>query len=245
MANRDIIARMIAVLDDYEAGKIRPEDVERSMQFNMEALEALPYKRIKEAQHLCYRLVTAHMFIGEEEFVGKEDVATILADFREFFASLPSSSMIVEAPAARAAKPEIFVRFRRPMAKAYNWKREHARLWDALVPKSGRASTLQGELIRIAGKLTDEAYRNGNLNWDSDCASMWRFVGEHLEDSRAFTNEQSIEIHDAIAIIIRDHDCPDLREEGSPYYLVSERVVDWCIAHPDPLPLPDFPKFKR
>jgi len=48
---------------------------------------------------------------------------------------------------------------------AYNWKREQTRLWQTLVPKSGRASTLQGELIRITGKLTDEAYRNGNMNW--------------------------------------------------------------------------------
>lgn len=90
MANRDVIARMSAVLDEYEAGRIRPDDVERSIRFNIEALEALPYPRIKEADMLCHRLVTAHMFVGDEEFIGEEDVAKVLADFRTFLVSLPS-----------------------------------------------------------------------------------------------------------------------------------------------------------
>lgn len=90
MANRDIIARMSAILDDYEAGRVRPDDVARSIQFHIEALEALPYKRIKEADHLCYRLVTSHLVDGEEEFIGEEDVATVLADFRKFLVSLPT-----------------------------------------------------------------------------------------------------------------------------------------------------------
>src|SRR5262245_42672150 len=64
--------------------------------------------------------------------------------------------------------------------KSYNWKQEHYRLWAALVPKQGQADTLQGELIRIVGKLTDEAYRNGNMNWDADCEKMWRFVAKQL-----------------------------------------------------------------
>ncbi|TWT42524.1 hypothetical protein Pla111_28290 [Botrimarina hoheduenensis] len=68
-----------------------PDDIERTMLFLMEALEALPYQKIKESDHLCYRLVTAHMFVGEEEFIGEEDTAKVLADFRIFLASLLSS----------------------------------------------------------------------------------------------------------------------------------------------------------
>jgi hypothetical protein len=90
MANHDIIARMSAVLNDYEAGRVRPDDVERSILFNIEALEALPYARITEARLLCYRLVTAHMFVGDEEFIGSDDLAKVLADFRIFLGSLPS-----------------------------------------------------------------------------------------------------------------------------------------------------------
>ena len=131
------------------------------------------------------------------------------------------------------------------MGSTYDWKREHERLWRALVPSSGRATTLQGELVRIAGKLTDEAYRNGNANWDDDCAPMWRFVGHQLQDAATFSAEQLTVIRKAVATIVRDRDRPDLSGDGSPYYLLMERVVDWCMAHRDPLPVPESPHFKR
>jgi len=117
-------------------------------------------------------------------------------------------------------------------AGEYDWRDELERLWNALVPPSGRAETLQGELIRIAGKLTDQAYRNGNMNWDDDHEAMWRFVGRSLDDPGTFSDEQREAIRNAIGEIIRDHDAPDLSGNGSCYYLISERVVDWCIAHP-------------
>src|SRR3954470_15427701 len=99
---------------------------------------------------------------------------------------------------------------RRPMEKPYNWKREQERLWDALVPPTGHATTLQGELIRLAGKLTDEAYRNGNENWDDSYgAPSWQFIGEHLNDPSTFTPTQLTAISTAVSTIIRDRDCPD------------------------------------
>ncbi len=117
----------------------------------------------------------------------------------------------------------------------YEWTKEHERLWDEFVPTHGQADTLQGELIRIAGKLTDEAYRNGNANWDADCERMWRFVGHHLDDPATFTEAEREAIAAAIDEIVRDRDRPDLSGHGSCYYLITERVVDWCMAHPEPV----------
>src|SRR3954466_14138158 len=131
------------------------------------------------------------------------------------------------------------------MEKPYNWKREQERLWEALVPQTGRANTLQGELTRIAGKLTDEAYRNGNDNWDDECAQMWRFVGQHVADPDTFRPEQLAEIREAVATIIRDYDPPQGSGAGSPDYMSPERGVDWCIAHPDPRPVPDNQTLQR
>ena len=91
MANRDIITRMSAVLDDYEAARVGPSDVERSIQFHIEALEALPYARVKEAGTLCHRLMSAHMSAGEKEFIGEEDIAKVLTDIRMFLALLPAN----------------------------------------------------------------------------------------------------------------------------------------------------------
>lgn len=121
------------------------------------------------------------------------------------------------------------------MARSFDWKKEHARLWDRLVPRRGQADTLQGELIRIAGNLTDEAYRNGNLNWDADCERMWRFVGATIGHDPRFSPQEQQGIRDAIDEIIRDYDNPDTSGDGSCYYLVGERVVDWCMAHPTPI----------
>ena len=91
MANCDIIDRMIGLLDDYEAGRIQPTDVERSMEMNIRALEALPYAYIKQASTLCYRLVAAHLNDGPEEFPNEEVVTKVLAEFRQFLASLPGA----------------------------------------------------------------------------------------------------------------------------------------------------------
>ena len=44
--------------------------------------------------------------------------------------------------------------------------RVFSRLWDQLVPDSGQCQTLQGEVIRIAGRVGHEVYDNGGVNWD-------------------------------------------------------------------------------
>lgn len=112
-----------------------------------------------------------------------------------------------------------------PAKRPYNWKKEHDRLWRALVPAQGQAATLQGELIRIAGKLTDQAYRNGNCNWDADHERMWRFVGERLDDPETYPDSERKLIRGKIREIIRDHDTPDLSGDGSCYYLIMEKGV--------------------
>lgn len=43
-----------------------------------------------------------------------------------------------------------------------------AALWQQLVPGIGAANSLQGEVIRIAGKIIYELDGNGGINWDAD-----------------------------------------------------------------------------
>jgi hypothetical protein len=115
--------------------------------------------------------------------------------------TLPAA-VTVEAPPTRSF---LFGLFKKEKAKPsdgktkpYNWKKEHTRLWNDLVPPDGQADTLQGELIRIAGKLTDQAFRNGNMNWDEDHEKMWRFVGKHLDDPQTFNESERQLIRDKI-----------------------------------------------
>jgi len=125
---------------------------------------------------------------------------------------------------------------KRTKEKPCNWKQEQTRLWNVFVPADGQADTLQGELIRIAGKLTGQAFRNGNMNWNADYEKMWRFVGRHLDEPATFTDDERGLIREKIEEIIRDHKTPDLSGEGCSYYIISEKVADWCIARPMPIP---------
>ncbi len=116
------------------------------------------------------------------------------------------------------------------------WWEEHPRLWAKLVPKRGQAATVQGELIRCTGKLTDEAYRNGNENWESGYERLVRFVADTLDDAGTFTAEQRQAIRTAAESIIKNFETPDVSGHGSPYYYLTEMAVRWCLAHPEPLP---------
>jgi len=116
------------------------------------------------------------------------------------------------------------------------WWEEQTRLWRELVPRSGQATTVQGELIRCTGKLTDEAYRNANINWDSGHERMARFVGDTLDDPQTFTPEELDRLRIAVTQVIENFEQPDVSGHGSPHYLLTEMAVRWCLAHPVPIP---------
>jgi hypothetical protein len=120
----------------------------------------------------------------------------------------------------------------------------HTRLWDELVPPSGPAKTVQGEIIRIVGKLTREAYTNGNVNWGPSCTVMWKFVARTLNDPQTFTDTERARIKEWVKVIIRDRHRPDVSGDGSPYYLVAEKAVAWVLAHPNPIPYIPDPRVK-
>ena len=52
------------------------------------------------------------------------------------------------------------------------WKEQNQELYEMLIPSSGCASTVQGEVIRIANRIDDEMMRNGGGNWDDEYKKM-------------------------------------------------------------------------
>ena len=52
------------------------------------------------------------------------------------------------------------------------WEKQYEALWQLLVPSSGAAQTVQGEVIRITGRIRAELYRNGGANWDRNYRKM-------------------------------------------------------------------------
>ena len=89
MANASLISRMLHTVDEYEAGRMSSEQVERFIEPHMQGLERIGLREVHESRNLCYRLVVAHCSVGEEEFIDVEQVSVVVADLRLFLRSLP------------------------------------------------------------------------------------------------------------------------------------------------------------
>lgn len=61
-----------------------------------------------------------------------------------------------------------------------SFSEQYKKLWEYLVPASGKCDTLQGEVIRITGCVGDEVYRNGGANWDNEYLKMIHALLEFL-----------------------------------------------------------------
>ena len=101
-------------------------------------------------------------------------------------------------------------------------------LWKFLVPKSGRAQTAQGEVIRIAGRISHELMDNGGINWDEDYRNMLYMFCEYLRCGNPFSDEWLDEIADEL----KDGDVNDKM-----IYRLSSGAVHWIRQNPEVMPL--------
>lgn len=67
-------------------------------------------------------------------------------------------------------------------------------IWKNLVPPSGQADTVQGELLRAIEKLRDEAQRNGNINYCKSHKLSAQFVMDTLIGSKLFDKKEMAKI---------------------------------------------------
>lgn len=110
-----------------------------------------------------------------------------------------------------------------------------AELWDLLVPSSGACQTVQGEVVRIAGRVRDEWYRNGGMNWDRDFAAMARAFLQHLGSHRALDPADL----DACAQVVKS-----LRQNPDGSDRLPHWALEWVVRNPTPIPLPP-PTYRR
>lgn len=118
--------------------------------------------------------------------------------------------------------------------KATTWQNQHAELWQLLVPPRGAAKTVQGEVIRISGRISDEWERNGGGNWDHTYAQMANAVADYASRGNSLDQEDLAEIK-SIAQSFK-------RGSGKLNYRFAELAVAWVLRNPRPLPLekPDY-----
>ena len=115
-----------------------------------------------------------------------------------------------------------------------------------LVPESGQASTVQGELVRSIGRIADEYATNGFCNWDAGYERLFRFALLHLADG-TFGPQTSTGIRSDI-----DHLQKFGRRENidgydleAAIFRLMEAAAGWCQRHPDPIPHNPDPDLKR
>lgn len=110
-----------------------------------------------------------------------------------------------------------------------SWQQRHDRLWQMLVPGKGAAPSVQGEVIRISGRIADELERNGGVNWDADYASMAEAFAAHVATGNPLRPDR-LDLARATVGQIK-------ARRGDPL-LLMELAVEWVAANHDPVPLP-------
>lgn len=115
--------------------------------------------------------------------------------------------------------------------KSKDYLDQHDELWGMLIPDSGMCNTVQGEVIRIGGRIHDELMRNAGGNWDADYMKMlgslckYYVMGE-IHDIAEYREMMRI-VHDSI-----DRGCND-----DDLYRLIELNVHWVLANPVPIAL--------
>ena len=118
------------------------------------------------------------------------------------------------------------------LVKGSTWKEQYNELWDLLIPSTGAAKTVQGEVIRITGRVDDEINRNGGINWDRSYRNMLNSLPVHFAEGNALSEKEIEESK----VLISKIDGKGLAEDGVITRL-CELAVSWVILNPNPIPL--------
>lgn len=116
------------------------------------------------------------------------------------------------------------------MVKSTTWQKQFNELWDLLVPGSGSASTLQGEVIRIAGKLSYEILENGGANWDNEYKKLSLALADYLNKGNQLESHLKKEARNLAKGIARKSDENSLDR-------LCELIVKWVLINPTPIAL--------
>lgn len=117
--------------------------------------------------------------------------------------------------------------------QAAAWQTQHNELWNLLVPGVGKAQTVQGELIRITGKISHELIDNGGLNWNRSFRSMAGTIADYVRLGTPLEETAQQEI----AALTR-HLCANSGRE-EPLRL-CELAVQWVLKNPMPILLEEY-----
>ena len=109
------------------------------------------------------------------------------------------------------------------------WEKRYEQVWELLVPSSGRASTVQGEVVRITGKVNDELLRNAMGNWDREYRKMLNAISGYLQQGNSLSENELTEVADIQKYILED--------DGTGSHRLCELATLWVTKNPEPMAL--------
>jgi len=112
------------------------------------------------------------------------------------------------------------------------WKKQFNELWEMLIPSSGYASTVQGEVIRIAGRIADEVDRNGGGNWDGEYRKMAKVFLELIATGNPLSETEIDKLKSILSGLSSLYDETDILVEYAVKW-VSQNRMPIVMAKPD------------
>ena len=109
------------------------------------------------------------------------------------------------------------------------WEERYEQAWTLLVPSSGSATTVQGEVVRIAGRVNDELLRNAMGNWDKEYRKMLTAISGYLQQGNPLSESELAEVSDIQKHILED--------DGTGTQRLCELAIAWVVQNPQPIAL--------
>jgi Ankyrin repeats (3 copies) len=119
--------------------------------------------------------------------------------------------------------------------KETTWQKQHQELWELLVPSTGHAETVQGEVIRIPGRIIDELDRNGGANWNQDFKNMAAAFIRYIASAEPLSASDISEMTALVASLGKNSEGP---------VRMAQLAVKWVLQNPQPIKM-DAPSYKR
>ena len=111
----------------------------------------------------------------------------------------------------------------------HTWEERYEQAWALLVPGSGSATTMQGEVVRIAGRVNDELLRNAMGNWDKEYRKMLTAISGYLQQGNPLSESELAEVADIQKHILED--------DGTGTQRLCELATAWVVQNPQPIAL--------
>ena len=109
------------------------------------------------------------------------------------------------------------------------WEKRYMQAWDSLVPSNGSAATVQGEVVRIAGRINLELLRNAMGNWDKEYRKMLTAISGYLQQGNSLSENELAEVADIQKHILED--------DGTGTQRLCELATAWVVQNPQPIDL--------